>query len=103
MKYDRYSHMYKYKGWYYEVEAEYLEDNTKHYHLAIDEKFGVSCMMPVSPYMTQPIPETVFKMWIDMGMPDRDKMGGTSPDHYKRYYDKWALEQLEKALELEMI
>jgi hypothetical protein len=101
MKYDRFSHMYKYKGWYYEIEEEWLEDNRKSYHLAIDEKFGCSVMIPVSPYHHHPIPEKFFTMWIDMGMPDRDKMGGVTPKHYNAYYEKWALEQLEKALELE--
>lgn len=91
--------MHEYKGFYYMVDAEFLEDNTKHYHLAING-FNQSYMMPVSPYMSQPIPEEYFKMWIDMDMPSKEQIGGTAPKQFIEYYRRWITEQLEKELGL---
>lgn len=88
-----------YKGFIYQLEVDYEEDNMKRFHLVNHPDWKSYKMMPASPYMT--MTKEIFERWIDMGRPTREEMGGHHPEHHQAYYEKWALEQLEKEFELD--
>ncbi len=93
---------YFYMQYMYMLETEYLEDNTKYYHLVENLLTKVVYVMPVSVY-TKEITEERFTKWIDMEMPNQLLLSGRTEKNFNDYYEIWAQKQLEKAFELENI
>lgn len=83
------------------VETEYLDDNTKCYHLVEDLLTSRCYHMPVSPYVKE-LTKEYFMKWIDMEMPNSLLLGGTTEKAFNDYYEIWAQKKLEQELELEI-
>lgn len=92
--------VYEYKGFKYMPEDDVEEDNVKRFHnVHVNNGRIYGGSVPLSPYAT--MTKELFERWIDMGRPTREEMGGHHPEHHQAYYEKWALEQLEKEFELD--
>lgn len=93
--------LFEYSGYIYAPEDEVMEDNIKRYHSVYCEHEGIRVSVgsvPLSPYSK--LNEAQFRRWIDCGKPTRKEMNGHHHRDHERYYDKWALLQLEKELKL---
>jgi hypothetical protein len=66
----------EYKGFSYQFEMDYEEDNMKIFHESVDQN-GKRILMDFSPYyqMTQ----HTFELWVESGMPNREHLMMLSP------------------------
>jgi len=63
---------FKYKGYSYEYEDDYEEDNVKRFHTCVHPD-GSRHLMAFSPYAR--VSAEVFKAWIDMERPGYGEFG----------------------------
>lgn len=82
----------EYKGYRYEQETDYEDDNIKLWHTAITPT-GERLSIPFSPYM-HPTAED-FAAWVDLGCPSRDQVQPVTGGNILRSSD---LERLKGAL-----
>jgi len=92
----------EYKGYIYRPFNDDEEDVVKIFHNVIMIKNGVEIdcnNIPASPYCH--IAETTFKMWVDCGMPNKEKLGFNANVYnkdIKNYYDKWLDDRIDEAI-----
>ena len=67
--------IYPYNGWEYEQEMDHYPDVSKIFHYAT--KDGKQVDIDWSPYVD--MEEEDFKLWVDLGMPDRKAVNGIAP------------------------
>jgi len=87
--------VHKYDNYMLVEEREYEDDNVKIFHMVYQDDRYVS-IMPYSPYSTPS--SSIFKLWIECGMPSSDKMGGKSDKHISDYYYRWLDKQVDRLL-----
>lgn len=92
--------VYEYKGFFYRPEDEVEPDVIKTWHGVYikdaDGEFKSDGWISWSPYGAPH--RVIFEMWIDMGRPTREAMGGNQEKNYREFYERWRHQQAEDAI-----
>ena len=77
----------EYRGYIYDYEDDYEEDNIKRFHDCYCEHDGIRVhisMVPLSPYAK--MNQGLWEMWIQAGRPTREMMGGHHPEDIQKFW-----------------